>query len=206
MFANKPIIGLAGGIGSGKTFVASLFAAEGCLVLSADEAVIAAYADPRVQQTLRQWWGDTAIDANGTINRRWIADQVFSDDTQRRRLENLLHPLVEAARTEKMNQFAKDNSILAFIWDVPLLFEAGQNRQCDFVVFVDSPLPQRQIRVHAARGWTETDLIRRENVQMPLDKKREMSDYIIVNAADAAETRRQVRDVLSQILQVSKAQ
>lgn len=203
VFANKPIIGLAGGIGAGKSFVAAIFAESGCLVLDADEAVWQAYREKPILDQIHAWWGEQAFEADGQINRRWISARVFADPSERQRLETLLHPRVQAMRSEKMSQFANDISVLAFVWDVPLLFETGLDRQCDFIVFVDSPYEMRQARVSANRGWLEADLIRRENLQMPLDKKRQISDYAIVNAADAAETRRQVRDVLSQILQSS---
>jgi dephospho-CoA kinase len=205
MFHDKPVIGLAGGIGAGKSFVAAMFGELGCLVLSADETVGHAYAEPAILQKLGEWWGKQAFTPKGDVDRAWIAQKIFSDPAERLKLEKLLHPRVQALRTEKMNQFANNASILAFIWDVPLLFEAGQNRECDAIIFVDSPMEQRIQRVRESRGWEEAELIRRENLQLPLDKKREMSDYVIVNAANAAETRRQVRDVLSQILQVSKS-
>lgn len=205
MFSNKPIIGLAGGIGSGKSFVAAIFAELGCLVLDADEAVSQAYSDPDVQDQLRQWWGDQAFTPTGQVDRAWIANCIFTNSNERQRLENLLHPRVEALRQKKMEQFASNSAILAFVWDVPLLFETGQNRRCDAIIYVDSPLPQRIARVSARRGWDEKELFRRENLQLPLDKKRQMSDYVVVNAADAAETRQQVRDVLSKILQNSNS-
>jgi dephospho-CoA kinase len=205
MIHNKPIIGVVGGIGAGKSFVAEMFAELGCLVLSADEAVRQAYDEPAIRQQLRIWWGEEAFEANGDVNRPWIAQRIFSDSAERQRLEALLHPRAQALRTEKMNRFANDSLIVAFIWDIPLLFEAGQDRHCDAILFVDSPIKQRIQRVKESRGWDQTELIRRENLQLPLDKKREISDYVVVNAANAAETRRQVRDVLSQILQVSKS-
>ncbi|HWB52708.1 MAG TPA: dephospho-CoA kinase [Tepidisphaeraceae bacterium] len=205
MFANKPIIGLAGGIGAGKSFVASLFAEMGCLVLSADAAVTEAYSEPEVCEQLKQWWGENAFDASGQVNRRWIAERVFNNTAERQRLEALIHPRVAAIRQQKMEQKANDPATLAFIWDVPLLFETGQDRQCDAIVFVEASLDQRLARVKASRGWDQQELFRRENLQMPLDKKREMSDYIVVNAADAAETRRQVRDVLSRIFQLPQS-
>jgi dephospho-CoA kinase len=205
MIHSKPIIGLAGGIGAGKSFVAGLFGEMGCIVLSADDAVTEAYAELAVRRQLRDWWDEQAFDSAGQVNRRWIAERIFTDAQERQRLEALLHPRVEAIRRAKMEQLAGDPATLAFIWDVPLLFEAGQDRQCDIIVFVDSPLSQRLERVKASRNWDEQELFRRENLQMPLDKKREMSDYIVVNAADAAETRRQVRDVLSRILQLPQS-
>jgi len=203
MTHNKPIIGIAGGIGAGKSYVAQMFGELGCAVLSADDAVSQAYKQEPVREQLRSWWGEEAFDSDGQINRKWIAQKVFNDPTALRRLEQLIHPQVQQIRQEQMNRFADDAKVLAFVWDIPLLFETGQDRQCDYVVYVDAPEEQRLARLQRSRGWDRSELIRRENLQMPLDKKQEMSDYRVVNAAEAAETRRQVRDVLSRILQSS---
>src|SRR5437667_3284274 len=116
MFAGKPVIGIVGGIGSGKSFVARLFGELGCLVISSDEQVSAAYRDPAVLATLRDWWGDDVVAADGTINRRAIAERVFKDPAQLRRLERLIHPMVHAARERAMSAAASDPNVKAFVW------------------------------------------------------------------------------------------
>jgi dephospho-CoA kinase len=198
LFHSKPIIGLAGGIGSGKSYVARLFQNEGCLVLSADDAVTAAYQSPAVQDQLRQWWGPDAFLPTGHVNRPFIARRIFNDPAERQRLEDLLHPLVTAARTAQMEQAPADTR--AFVWDVPLLFETDLHLACDAVVFVDAPLDQRLARVRLHRNWSDDELLRREKLQMPLDKKRAMAQYVVVNTAGTDDTRRQVQEVLTRIL------
>jgi dephospho-CoA kinase len=201
MFAGKPIIGIAGGIGSGKSSIARLFGELGGAVLDADAQVRMVYENPAVRQTLRQWWGDGVLNPDGSINRSAVAQMIFSDPQQRRRLEQLIHPLVGVARQRGMEKSAINPLCLAFIWDTPLLFEVGLNGECDAVVFVDAPREIRLKRVAAGRGWDEAELIRRENLQLPLYKKREISDYVIENAADVGTARSQVRDVFSRILE-----
>ncbi|HWE01505.1 MAG TPA: dephospho-CoA kinase [Tepidisphaeraceae bacterium] len=200
MYANKPIIGLAGGIGSGKSFVARCFADAGCHVIDSDKQVAQAYCDRQIQETLRTWWGEAAFLADGSINRRFIADAIFNDPSQRLRLERLLHPWVNAARRREMADAAQDNSIVAFVWDTPLLFEAGLAGECDFVVFIDVPPEIRLQRVQRSRGWNATELERREKLQWPLYKKRDISDYVLSNTADAALVRDQVREIIPRIL------
>src|SRR3954466_13301140 len=104
MFAGKPIIGIVGGIGSGKSYVAGLFAELGCLVIDSDAQVRDAYNDRRVKNALREWWGDAAFDSQGTVDRRFISRRVFSDPAERERLERLLHPLVNDAREALMKR------------------------------------------------------------------------------------------------------
>lgn len=200
MYAGKPVIGIAGGIGSGKSFVAKLFGELGCLVISSDDQVRDAYCDPKVLQTLRSWWGDGIVASTGEVDRKAIARKVFADPVERKRLEQLLHPLVHGARDRAMAAHANDAQVIAFAWDTPLLFEVGLDKQCDAVVFVDAPREVRLARLQQERQWTEAELERREKSQMPLDKKREISDYVINNAAGADQVRDQVREVLSRIL------
>jgi len=207
MYAGKPIIGLVGGIGSGKSFVAKLFAELGCLVVDSDAQVTQAYRDPMVVKALRGWWGDQVLHSDGTVNRSAIAARVFADAGEKRRLENLLHPMVHAAREAQMRAAGGDSQVVAYVWDTPLLLEAGLGPQCDAIVFVDTPFEHRLARVGSRSGWDEAELRRREKSQMALDSKRALAEYVISNAADAGsgpsaltDLREQVRRVFSQIL------
>ena len=213
VYAGRPIIGIAGGIGSGKSFVAALFGELGCLVIDSDAQVRAAYAEPAVRETLRRWWGDWIYTPDGKIDRRAIAAKVFADPAERLRLEALIHPRVAAAREEAMRAAVAAGDPTgslgggpeAFVWDAPLLFETGLNVRCDAVVFVDAPLEARLARVRR-RGWDAAELGRRENLQSPLDTKRRLSDDVVTNTANAdagafgaEHVRDQVRQVLSRI-------
>lgn len=200
MVAGKPVIGIAGGIGSGKSFVARLFAELGCAVIDSDAQAKAAYRDPAVRAALHEWWGDEVFLPSGEINRPAIARKVFADEGELRRLEGLIHPWVNAARRREMEAAADDLQVLAYVWDTPLLFEAGLNAACDAVLFIDVPPAQRLERVRETRGWDEAELFRRQKSQWPLDKKGRMSDYVVTNTADADYARGQVREVLSRIL------
>ena len=91
LFFGKPIIGIVGGIGSGKSFVADLFGELGCLVIKSDEQVYQVYRLPEVKQTLRDWWGVEVFDTAGEVSRPAVAKRVFNDSQQRQRLERLVH-------------------------------------------------------------------------------------------------------------------
>ncbi len=200
MYADKPIIGIAGGIGSGKSTVARLFGEMGCCGINSDEMVHAAYKDTRVKQTLKKWWGNLIFDPNGEVDRAAVWRKVGDRPDDLRRLEQLLHPMVNEARERLMKAHGGDPKCVAFVWDTPLLFETGLNNHCDAVVFVDTPLEMREQRVRDTRGWSPEQLARRENLQMPLDNKRQISDHVVVNTADEDYARGQVREVLSRIL------
>jgi len=147
------------------------------------------------------------VHPDGSVNRSAVATRVFSDPAEKVRLEQLIHPMVHEARARQMEAASKDPQVVAFVWDTPLLLEAGLAGQCDAIAFVDAPFEQRLARVKARSDWDEVELLRREKSQLALDSKRALSDYVITNTADAqagdsamAGLREQVRRVLSQIL------
>ena len=196
MYDQKPIIGLAGGIGAGKSFVGSLLAEMGCAVIASDKLVAAAYTHPAVKRTLGEWYGEGVFDARGRIDRRAVADRVFRDAGQRGRLEQLLHPIVGEARLSLMRSAAADAAVVACVWDSPLLFETKLDEACDAVIFVDAPAEVRRRRVAESRGWAAGELDRREKLQMPLDIKRDRADHVVANAGDGASAREVVRERL----------
>ena len=200
MFAGKPIIGLAGGIGAGKSFVAKLLEAAGCCRIASDEMVRAAYTHPAVRRAVADRFGDRVLDPAGRVDRKVIADIVFRNADERVWLEKLLHPVANQARLAVMEQSAGDEGVVAYVWDSPLLFETKLNELCDVTLFVDAPRADRLMRV-ATRGWGGSELSRRENVQMPLDKKRDQADYRLCNAEADPATPERVADLLDEVLQ-----
>lgn len=198
MFRGKPIIGIVGGIGSGKSYVARLFGEAGCLVIDSDALVREAYGDPQILAAIRSWWGGKVFRPDGAPDRGAIAKVVFADPAERQRLERLLHPRVDEMRNAAMTTASP--AIKAFVWDTPLLLEVGLHTQCDALVFIDAPAADRLQRVMDQRHWDAGELDRREKLQLPLDTKRKISDYQIVNTAGADDLRGQVRQILSRIV------
>jgi len=191
------VLGLAGGIGSGKSAAAKMLGELGCLVIDSDAEARAALEREDVQRTLRSWWGDGVFDATGSVDRKAVGAIVFSDAAERTRLEGLIHPLIKRRRSA-MIEGAEDR--VGVVVDAPLLFEAGIDGECDAVLFIDAPEEDRAARVRA-RGWEEGELARRESAQMPLEEKRDRSDAVVRNDADLATLGARVRDAFVMILE-----
>ena len=179
-----PVIGLAGGIGAGKSAVASALASAGCVISDSDRDAAEVLTDPAVVETLRSWWGDDVVAAGGGIDRSAIAARIFGDDDARRRLESLVHPAVHRLREARFAAAPAD--AVALVIDAPLLFEAGLDEACDAVFFVDAPWASRLARVTEHRGWDESELRRREAAQRPIDEKRRRATCVIENDSTVA--------------------
>ncbi|MFG0286129.1 MAG: dephospho-CoA kinase [Phycisphaerales bacterium JB039] len=190
------VIGLAGGIGSGKSAVARLLGELGAVVSDSDAEAREALRRDDVRARLVELWGREILDEQGNIDRAVVAGIVFSLPEARERLERIVHPIVRRARLRKLVQ-ARRSGAPALVIDAPLLFEAGVDRECDLVIFVDTPEAERIARVQATRGWDEAELRRREAVQMDLTEKRRRADEVIVNDADEQTLRERVRSLFA---------
>lgn len=198
--SERPVIGLLGGIGSGKSEVARLMAALGCAVSDSDTHTREILLRPAFRDTLVSWWGPDILTPGGEVDRTAVAHIAFADAAQRARLETLIHPLVHE---ERDRTFAAARAAFppprAFVIDAPLLLEAGLDRLCTVLVFVDAPHDQRLARVAATRGWSEDHLAAREAAQLPLARKRARCGVVIGNTGSADDLAASVRRVLDQL-------
>jgi dephospho-CoA kinase len=196
----KPIIGLLGGPGAGKSTIAADFARLGAGVIDADALSRQAMQAPEVRDQLLAWWGQQILDESGQVNRSAVGQRVFNDPEALKKLEGVIHPWVHARRQAERQRLAGDPDVTAIVEDSPLLIEAGLAEQCDVLVFIETPRAERLARLAAGRGWSDAELTRRENQQTPLDTKRRHADYVIDNHAGSAERQASVRRVFSQLL------
>jgi dephospho-CoA kinase len=191
-------IGLAGGIGSGKTTVANILADLGCAVSSSDRQAKEALDRDDVRTAIVSRFGADILDDAGKVDRRALAEFVFEDAEARRMLESITHPIVGQIRHAERDAAVKAGK-RAFVIDAPLLFEAGVDRECDVVIFVDAPEDVRLARVAETRGWDAAEVDRRRRAQIPLQEKRDRSDHVLSNDADEAELRRRLQALLERI-------
>jgi dephospho-CoA kinase len=179
------VIGVLGGIASGKSRVAALLAGPGGEVLDADRLAREALTSPEGVARLREDFGPEVIGPDGAPDRAALAERVFSDPEARRRLEDWTHPVVRASIRERLAE-ARARGALRVVLDVPLLLENdarhGLTALCDHLVFVDTPLEERDRRAVRDRHWKPGEVARREAAQLSLEEKRARADAVIDNS------------------------
>ena len=200
MTHKKPIIGLCGGIGAGKSRVAAEFERLGCLVVDSDRLNHEVLRQPEMAETLKSWWGRDVLDAEGLPDRRQIAEIVFADGEAKRRLESLVHPLIARRRATMIKAVEDNPAVKAIVIDSPLLLESHLDRECDTLVFVNTAESRRLERLRQERGWTAEEVKRREGWQIPLVEKRSRATYVLENDGPIEQLRPQVADILRTIV------
>lgn len=193
------VVGLTGGIGSGKSHVAGLFCALGAGVIDADMLGHRVLEIPHVKKRLGEEFGAGVFNEKGEIVRKQLARIVFgnSSDSQFRlgRLESVTHPEIGKLVEIEIDQFRRQQVPLVIL-DAPVMFKSGWDRLCNKIVFVDANLPLRLERARG-RGWSDDELMRRESRQLPIEEKRQRAtDVIDNNRPDEPEwLEAQVRDL-----------
>lgn len=192
------LIGLTGGVGSGKSTVAGMLRELGAIVIDADEATHAVYAPgtPGFDAVVREFGPDFVRD--GAIDRRLLGGLIFADEEARHRLNAIVHPLVRdwmAARTQE----AFEGGAEIVIQDVPLLYESGLEGLFSSVLLVWTPAEVQLQRLVGGRGVTADRSRAMIAAQMPIDEKRRRSHHVIDNSGTVEQTRTQVEEMWAQM-------
>lgn len=178
------VIGLLGGIASGKSQVARLLAGPDGRVLDADAMAHRALAAPELAERLVSEFGPKAIDRDGNANRKHIASQVFGHPERLARLESWIHPRVRANIWDELAA-ARAAGVPICVLDVPLLLEHDREHrwvaECDALVFVEADLADRERRAAAKRSWGPGELAAREAAQLSLDEKQRRAHHVVRN-------------------------
>jgi dephospho-CoA kinase len=196
---SKPVIGILGGIGSGKSAVAAEFAKLGCEVIDADKIAHELLDQPEVRQQIVGLFGEGILDSAEKIDRKKLADIVFADAQRLASLNNIIHPLVLKRAEELIDLYKHRAGVKAIVLDIPLLAEVGWAKRCDKLIFVDC---QRQIRIDRVKKmgvFDENQIKIRENFQISLDKKARLADNVVDNNSDFSALVRQAANIFSHI-------
>jgi len=193
------VVGLTGGIASGKSTVSSLFQQLGVPVICADELAHEAVKPgaPALEE-IRREFGDDTIDTDGKLDRVAMARLVFQDAALRRKLESIIHPRVSEEKDSRLEAFRRQGHAVVVV-DVPLLYESGWEKAFDLVIVVHVPRHVQEQRLVDRDDMTHEDARARLDAQMPIDEKRVRADKIVDNTGSLQQTREQVESILSEL-------
>lgn len=189
------ILGLTGGIATGKSTVVKIFHQLGFPVVDADEiARQVVEPDTPGLQAVVSFFGHEVLTAEGRLNRKQLGAIIFADKQKRATLNQLLAPYIQTAILKEIE--AKKTTASLVIVDIPLLFEAGYERYMDQVAVVYVPEAMQLQRLMTRDQLTESAAFQRIRSQWPIEKKRALADIVFDNQQDQKQTRKTIRDWL----------
>jgi len=198
------VLGITGGVASGKTTVLEMFGELGAETISADQIAHELLSADRfvVEEISKQW--PEAIDADGKISRQRLGEIVFSSGEALQKLNDIMHPRIITVLEDRVNSYRNsDNSAEVLAIEIPLLIECSLMYLVDGVLVVDSE-QQEQINRLRNRGLDDEEALRRINSQMPLDKKKTFARWVVQNSGSIDDTRKQVQRVWQEILHTAR--
>ncbi|MDA8346185.1 MAG: dephospho-CoA kinase [Thermaerobacter sp.] len=186
------LIGLTGGIATGKSTVASILRELGASVVDADQVAheVTSAGMPAVAE-IAALLGPQFVQADGSLDRPQLARVVFHDAAMRKTLNGIVHPRVRAAMEEACARLEREGAPVAIL-DVPLLLEARDRYSVDQVWLVYAPEELQMRRLMQRNSLSEAEALARIRAQMPIEEKRRRADVVIDNTGDIAQLRAQV--------------
>ncbi len=191
------VIGITGGIASGKSLVAEQLAQLGAVVLDADRVGHDVLREPAVRAALCARWGSGILGRDGEIRRRVVAEKVFAPPPDGPRelafLEQWTHPRIAERIGKQLQELRQRGDLPAVVLDAPVLYKAGWDALCDVIVFVEAAAAVRAARARQ-RGWSESQWRAREAAQPALDAQRARADFVLDNSGSRGQLVAQVEE------------
>jgi len=193
------VIGITGGIATGKSIVEKILENLGAKVIDADKVVHKLLSDENVKNEIKQYFPD-AFDNEENIDRKKLASIVFNDYEKKRVLENILHPKVSQGIDKWTEINKKENSEQVLFVSVPLMIETGSYKKYDKVVLVYAPRELQIKRLIENKGYSYEEALARINAQTDIEEKRKYADYIIENTGTIQELEEKVKQLYEILL------
>jgi dephospho-CoA kinase len=196
------LVGLTGGITTGKSTVAAMFRALGCVVIDADLLArdVVEPGEPALAEIAREF-GPGVLRSDGRLDRKALGTIVFADEGRRRRLEAIIHPRIRERLARRLDELAAQGFRGVVIFDAPVIVESGAWRTMDRLVVVVADEAAQIARLMSRDGIGRRDeALQRIRSQLPLDEKARLADHVIDNSGDLAATETRVREVHAALL------
>ena len=197
--AMKPVVGLTGGIASGKTTVAKMFADLGVPIIDADDLAreVVEPGTPGLQAIVDEF-GEDVLDQSGRLDRKKVGELVFGDEEARETLNAILHPRIGVAGAKHIQAY-DDHPAPYVVYEAALLVETGAYKAFPVLVVVSAEESVQRLRLIARDGYTVSEANARIESQLPLGRKIALADHVVTNNGDLEGTRRQVGEVHEQL-------
>jgi dephospho-CoA kinase len=190
------IVGLTGGVASGKTTVSQVLKEEGAYIIDADQMAreLVRPHTPAWKELVRAF-GKGILRKDGSIHRKKLAAIVFGDSRQRRLLNRILHPRIRKEMERRTKEIGRKDPEAVVVVDAPLLVELGEHRKMDRVIVVTSTQTQQLERLKKRDGISREAAGKIFSSQMPIEEKAKVAHFVIRNEGSLQETRRKTREV-----------
>ena len=190
------LVGLTGGVATGKSTVAAMFRRCGAAVIDADQLArqVVEPGKPAWREIVRVF-GKAILTSDRTLDRQMLAHIVFASPPKRRRLERIIHPRVARLQSELTRGIARRHPGAVVVYEVPLLFEAGVDRRVDVIIVVTADQRTQIKRMARRTGLSRRDILSRIRSQLPLAQKRRRADIILDGTLPRPRLARQVADL-----------
>ena len=194
------VIGITGGIASGKSTIAKILGSLGASVISADKICHRLVNTKSMSQKIINRWGDHVQDKYGKIERHKLGKIVFADKKELAALNRIIHPEAIKQIKNRIAKLRNESTTVAIVLDAALLVESNLIDICDITLFVDTRKNTCKARVKNSRKWPSGEITKREKFQSSLKEKREIADIVISNNQHQADTLKQVKDFWHQFI------
>lgn len=195
------LVGVTGGIATGKSTVSALLRALGCVIIDADVLAreVVAAGEPAHAEIVAEF-GPGVLQADGTLDRKALGAVVFADPARRARLEAITHPPIRERFARRLGELAEQRFEGVVVLDAALMIESGNYRNMDRLVVVVTDEATQRARLRARDGIGEEEACRKVASQMPVAEKAKLADYVIDNSGDRTATEAQVRCLYAALL------
>jgi dephospho-CoA kinase len=195
------LVGLTGGIATGKSTVSALLRQLGCEIIDADLLAreVVEPGQPSLAQIVTEF-GRDVVTAAGALDRKKLGAIVFANPERRRRLEAITHPAIRDRFQARLDELAERGFVGLVVFDAAVMIESGNYKNMDRLVVVVTDEPTQLARLHGRDGTHDAENRRKVASQMPLAEKAKLADYVIDNSGDREATAEQVRRVFAALM------
>lgn len=199
------IVGLTGGVASGKTTISKVFKEEGAYLIDTDQIAreLVQPCSPAYYEIIKVF-GTEILEEDGTLHRKRLASRIFSNPDQRRSLNRILHPRIKEEMNRSIKGISEKDPEAIVVVDAPLLMETGIHRKMDKVVVITSREDQQIKRLRAREGLSPEEARKIISSQMALEKKVKIADFVIPNEGSLEETIRTTKKVFQELKKIAR--